>query len=103
RIGRARGDGGRFILIFHDTHHRAVSARPEIAALQLKDYDCILAFGEALRQRYLAAGWGGEVVTWHEAADTRLFRPLEEEQQRQGDLVWIGNWGDGERSAELEA
>ena len=103
RIGRARRDGGRFILIFHDTHHRAVSARPEIAALQLKDYDCILAFGEALRQRYLAAGWGGEVVTWHEAADTRLFRPLEEEQQRQGDLVWIGNWGDGERSAELEA
>ncbi|ALA19199.1 MULTISPECIES: glycosyltransferase [unclassified Chelatococcus] len=101
RIGRARREGGRFTLIFHDTHHRAVSARPEIAALQLKDYDCVLAFGEALRQRYLAAGWGGEVATWHEAADTRLFRPLEEE--RRGDLVWIGNWGDGERSAELAA
>jgi spore maturation protein CgeB len=40
------------------------------------------------------------VVTWHEAADTALFRRLPE-VVREADLVWIGNWGDGEREAEL--
>src|SRR5581483_5330898 len=39
--------------------------------------------------------------TWHEAADTRLFRPLAD-QPCEGDLVWIGNWGDDERTAELQ-
>jgi spore maturation protein CgeB len=38
---------------------------------------------------------------WHEAADIRLFRPPEQEANRAG-LVWIGNWGDGERSSELQ-
>lgn len=100
RIGRMRRAGARFMLIFHDTHHRAVSAGAEIAALDLEDYDLILAFGETLRERYLEAGWGRRVVTWHEAADTMLFRPLPE-IEREGDLVWIGNWGDGERSQEI--
>lgn len=99
RIGRARASGD-FTLLFHDTHHRAVSAEPDIAALQLREYDCVLAFGESLRQRYLKAGWGSQVVTWHEAADTRLFRPIPE-MSRCKDLIWIGNWGDDERSAEV--
>ncbi|MBZ9936964.1 glycosyltransferase [Mesorhizobium sp. BR1-1-16] len=100
RIGRARRAGGRFALLFHDTHHRAVSDRDAIAAMPLEDYDGVLAFGEALRERYLAAGWGRDVHTWHEAADTRHFHPLPD-TPIEGDLVWIGNWGDGERSAEL--
>src|SRR5258707_13713267 len=37
---------------------------------------------------------------WHEAADLTLFRPRPE-ILRQHDLVWIGNWGDEERTAEL--
>lgn len=101
RIGRARRDGGKFTLLFHDTHHRAVSAASDISALRLENYDCILAFGEALRQRYLKAGWGSQVVTWQEAADTFLFRPMPEVEETQ-DLIWIGNWGDGERSAEIQ-
>lgn len=101
RIGRIRRQGGgRFKLLFHDTHHRAVSANAEIAAFDLSDYDLVLAFGEALRQEYLRAGWGRQVVTWHEAADTALFRPRPEIERR-GDLVWIGNWGDGERTQEI--
>lgn len=99
RIGAARRTG-RFTLLFHDTHHRAVSATQDLAALDLSGYDGVLAFGEALSERYRAAGWGRSVHTWHEAADTRLFRPLPD-HQKAGDLVWIGNWGDGERSAEL--
>lgn len=102
RIGRARRAGGDFLLLFHDTHHRAVSRSDDIGTLELDDYDLILAFGETLRQRYLRAGWGRQVVTWHEAADTVLFKPLPGGDANE-DLIWIGNWGDGERSAELEA
>jgi len=100
RIGRARAHGGRFALLFHDTHHRAVTRAGEIGALDLAGYDAVMAFGEALRDRYLKAGWGRQVVTWHEAADTTVFRPMSGEAE-EGDLVWVGNWGDGERAAEL--
>ncbi|MBY5349795.1 glycosyltransferase [Rhizobium leguminosarum] len=100
RIGRARRSGADFTVLFHDTHHRAVSAKSDIAGLTLEDYDGVLAFGETLRQRYLQAGWGKSVFTWHEAADDALFYPRPE-IEKTGDLIWIGNWGDGERSAEL--
>jgi spore maturation protein CgeB len=99
-IGRIRASGGTFTLLFHDTHHRAVSSEGEIAGLTLKDYDGILAFGETLRQRYLKAGWGRTVFTWHEAADDSLFKPVPEVETT-GDLIWVGNWGDDERSAEI--
>ncbi|AJD42612.1 glycosyltransferase [Rhizobium sp. SEMIA 4085] len=100
RIGRARRSSANFTLLFHDTHHRAVSAKSDIAGLTLQDYDGVLAFGETLRQRYLQAGWGRSVFTWHEAADDALFYPRPE-IAKIGDLIWIGNWGDNERSAEL--
>lgn len=101
RIGRARGHSHNFTLLFHDTHHRAISAQGELAALDLSQYDAVLAFGAALRERYLDAGWGHNVHVWHEAADTTLFHPLPE-VAKTGELIWIGNWGDGERSAEID-
>jgi spore maturation protein CgeB len=61
----------------------------------------VLAFGEALARVYRRWGWGERVFVWHEAADTKLFKPPEPATERRG-LVWIGNWGDGERTAELE-
>ena len=100
-IGQLRKDGARFTLLFHDTHHRAVSDPEAIRAFDLSGYDGVLAFGETLSEVYRRWGWEGRVWTWHEAADTRLFRPPVTEVQREG-LVWIGNWGDDERSAELE-
>ena len=100
RLGTARKRGGPFTLLFHDTHHRAVSAKGEIADMNLSGYDGVLAFGEALRERYLKAGWGRQVRVWHEAADDALFHPMPGEPV-EGELVWIGNWGDNERSAEL--
>jgi spore maturation protein CgeB len=100
-LGRLRAQGGRFLLLFHDTHHRAISAPEEMARYELDSYDGVLAFGEALSEVYRRRGWGRRVRTWHEAADTRRFRPLEVDKERQG-LVWIGNWGDGERTEELE-
>jgi len=100
-IGRVRAKGGRFNLLFHDTHHRAVSDPEAIRAFDLSGYDGVLAFGETLSEVYRRWGWEGRVWTWHEAADTRLFHPPTEEGAREG-LVWIGNWGDGERTEELE-
>ncbi|MDX3911088.1 MAG: glycosyltransferase [Sphingobium sp.] len=100
-IGRARLRGGHFTLLFHDTHHRAVSDPEAIHAFDLDGYDGVLAFGEALRDVYRQWGWGSRVWTWHEAADIRHFHPPAVEQARSS-LVWIGNWGDGERTQELE-
>jgi spore maturation protein CgeB len=101
QLGRLRARGGAFTLLFHDTHHRAVSAPGDMAAYDLDAYDGVLAFGEALSEVYRQRGWGNRVWTWHEAADLRRFHPPEHEGHRQG-LVWIGNWGDGERTRELE-
>jgi spore maturation protein CgeB len=102
RIGRHRARGGRYVLLFHDTHHRSVSDVPAMAAYRLEDYDGVLAFGEVIRRRYLELGWNRRAWTWHEAADTRLCAPASG-VDRDGDLVWIGNWGDDERSAEIRA
>ncbi|RYG66961.1 glycosyltransferase [bacterium] len=72
-----------------------------IRAFDLAGYDGVLAFGETLAEVYRRWGWGDRVWTWHEAADTRLFHPPDGEGRREG-LIWIGNWGDGERTAEIE-
>ena len=102
RIGRHRARGGRYLLFFHDTHHRAATRPEEMAAYDLDAYDGVLAFGETVRAIYQRRGWAKRVWTWHEAADTDLFRPPTLPVARHGDLVWIGNWGDDERTAELK-
>ena len=100
RIGEHRARGAGYRLLFHDTHHRAVTSRDEMAAYELAHYDGVLAFGRVIRDLYLAEGWAARAWTWHEAADTRVFHPLRG-RPREGDLVWVGNWGDDERTAEL--
>lgn len=98
-IGRCRAGGG-YRLLFHDTHHRAATAPDEMRRYDLRHYDGVLAFGAAIRDLYLKRGWTERAWTWHEAADVRTFHPIDDVPRR-GDLVWIGNWGDGERTAEL--
>ena len=102
RVGRHRARAGRYALFFHDTHHRSVTAPGELAACDLQHYDGVLAFGEVIRERYLALGWGARAWTWHEAADVRTFAPISD-VACEGDLVWVGNWGDDERSDEIRA
>jgi spore maturation protein CgeB len=103
RIGAHRGRHPTYRLLFHDTHHRSVTSAREIADYDLRGYDGVLAFGDPIRDRYLERGWAKRAFTWHEAADTRVFspRPAPPEEQR-GDVVWIGNWGDEERTAEID-
>jgi len=100
RLGEVRAKNPRFKLLFHDTHHRSVTQRESMAAYDLKHYDGVLAFGGVIRDLYLSEKWARRAWTWHEAADTRIFRPRWTEHF-DGDLVWIGNWGDDERTAEL--
>jgi spore maturation protein CgeB len=100
RIGEHRRAGGTYRLFFHDTHHRAATKPEEMAAYDLRHYDGVLAYGQVIRDLYLQNGWAREAWTWHEAADTRVFHPRPHSDP-DGDLVWIGNWGDEERTAEL--
>jgi spore maturation protein CgeB len=100
-LGRLRSRSRDLRLLFHDTHHRAVSAPAEMARYDLSNFDGVLAFGEAIRRIYLREGWAERVFTFHEAADVRLFRPMPD-QPKESDLVWIGNFGDEERTRELE-
>jgi spore maturation protein CgeB len=99
RIGAHRVQRGGYRLLFHDTHHRAVTAPEALAAFDLSGYDGVLAFGACIRDLYLQRGWAKRAWVWHEAADPTVFRPLAGPSE--GDLVWIGNWGDDERTSEL--
>ncbi|MEH6680304.1 MAG: glycosyltransferase [Sediminicola sp.] len=87
-------------LFFLDTHHRSVSDVESMERYDLSHYDGALVFGETIRKIYLQKKWIDKVWTWHEAADTDLFRPYRD-LEKEGDLVWIGNWGDNERTSEL--
>ena len=99
RIGAHRRTN-RYTLLFHDTHHKSATDPDALQACDLADYDGVLAYGESVRERYLAAGWSSHVWVWHEAADVRVFQPLAGPVKPQS-LVWIGNWGDDERTQEL--
>lgn len=99
RIGQKRRSGN-FTLLFHDTHHRAATAPSDMSRYDLRDYDGVLAFGNAIREIYRERGWARAAWTWHEAADVRVFAPRAN-RPIEGDVIWIGNWGDDERTAEL--
>lgn len=89
-----------FALLFHDTHHRAFSAPDQIRKFNLEAFDGAIVFGESLRSVYRRDFRVRRVWTLHEAADTDIFHPCGE-LQKTDDVVWIGNWGDEERSEEI--
>lgn len=89
-----------FRALFHDTHHRAYTNPREVLKFPLAEFDGVLAFGDAIRQIYLQVFSVKNVWTFHEAADTTHFYPRE--AAKDTDVVWIGNWGDEERTKELE-
>ncbi len=99
-IGEYRRHNRGIRVLFHDTHHRALTSREELARYDLTNYDGVLAYGASLQQMYQRRGWGKRVHVWHEAADIRTFYRRDAVQTK-GDVIWIGNWGDEERTQEL--
>lgn len=100
-LARMRGNGSGFVLLFHDTHHRTLTDPDAMRRFDLDGYDGILAFGAVLAEIYQRMGWANRVWIWHEAADTSRFYPRDS-GIREAELVWIGNWGDNERTTEIE-
>lgn len=90
----------KFKLLFHDTHHRASSSPEQMRLFGTDQFDGVLAFGEALRSIYRERFNIQHVWTLHEGADTTVFQPMPNAAKLR-DLVWIGNWGDDERSLEI--
>jgi spore maturation protein CgeB len=88
-----------FRALFHDTHHRAYTNANQLLRFQLHLFDGVLAFGEVIRKIYLDGFGLARAWTFHEAADISVFYPRE--RAKRNDLVWIGNWGDEERTREL--
>ena len=89
-----------FKALFHDTHHRAYTSPRDILQFRLDLFDGVLAFGDAIRKIYTDGFGIPHVWTFHEAADTEHFQPLPLEKKN--DIVWVGNWGDDERTKELQ-
>ncbi|MEG9438931.1 glycosyltransferase [Edaphobacter sp. HDX4] len=87
-------------MLFHDTHHRASSSPEQIRLFGVDRFDGVVVFGEILRKIYRERFSMSRVWTLHEAADTSVFRPFADVSEQQ-DVVWVGNWGDDERSEEI--
>lgn len=84
---------------FHDTHYRVVLDNGYRAQLGLETYDHILAYSPSVAERFRALGFTNVEVV-HEAADTSVFFPRPVDKTT--DVVFVGNYGDGDRSDELE-
>ncbi|HEV7664645.1 MAG TPA: glycosyltransferase, partial [Chloroflexota bacterium] len=97
-LGRLSRELGRRAL-FHDTHYRVILDDDYRAQLGLKCYADILAFSPSVAAGYTRLGFD-RVHVIHEAADTTVFSPQPAEKTT--DVVFVGNYGDGDRSAELE-
>jgi spore maturation protein CgeB len=89
-----------FVALFHDTHHRAYTRAGEILKFHLHLVDGVLAFGDAIRRIYVEGFGVPRAWTFHEAADVEKFHPLA--RSKDTDVVWVGNWGDEERTRELQ-
>lgn len=85
--------------LFHDTHYRVVLNEAYRADLGLEQYGAILPYSTSVAERYRQLGFDN-VHVFHEAADTTVFAPLP--LPKRTDVVFVGNYGDGDRSDELE-
>jgi spore maturation protein CgeB len=101
RLGEHRAKTSGYKLLFHDAPHRTSNNPLEVRGRALSHFDGVLAASDGLRQLYENNDWVAHAWTWREAVDTRVFRPLQAETSQFLDLVWMGNWNNGERSNEL--
>ncbi|WMJ73714.1 glycosyltransferase [Cytophagaceae bacterium ABcell3] len=96
KIGEHRKANPFYKLLFHDSSHKVMTEKEGSVIASLQNYDGVLAGCNYLREMYLKNGWADKAWVWHEAVDSRIFYPRESES-KEGDLVCVGNWGNGER------
>ena len=121
RVAAHRRQHDSYRLLFHDTHHRCIADSEGLPFAALQHFDAVLVSGESIREIYvrrqdLAKDGAENLHVWHEAADDNVFYPRRRDlfaaplngrnaaalrTTYEGDLVWIGNWGDDERVAEI--
>lgn len=101
-VGYVRRRRDDFLLLFHDTHHRPATVPWQTARFNLQHYDGVLAYGESLAEVYRRDFGPRRVWTFHEGADTSVFYPRPAPEGELDDVVWIGNWGDDERTREID-
>ena len=100
KISQHRKKNSHYRLLFHDTHHRSVTDGTAMQSYDLTGFDGVLAYGAKIKDIYLSKGWAKRAWVWHEAADVRIFNPRKQ-LDKEGDVIWIGNWGDDERTEEI--
>jgi hypothetical protein len=99
-IGAKRKRGGKFTLLFHDTHHRAVSEPKAMKAYDLSGYDGVRAFGETLAEVYRGWGWGNDVLRLARGPPTSAIS-IRPPRKASGASRLDRQLGEGERTKEL--
>lgn len=103
RLGEHRARTSRpYVLLFHDTHHRAFTNEGALDAFALDSYDGVLAGNELVREVYARRGWARRAWVWRDAVDVRVFRPLAP-VAKTADLVHVDDWSDARRGEDLRA
>jgi len=100
RLGAYRADRAGCRLLFYDAHHRYLTRPEAMAPYDLSACDGVLAGGQVLGDHYLRDGRVRRAWVFHEAADVRVFHPLDDEPTT-GELIWVGNGGDEARRIDL--
>ena len=83
---------------YYDTHHRIVSDVDGLKSSGVSNYDCVLVLGESVKSAYVKNNIHRNVVVFQESLDDHLFRPNNKVGE---DVIWIGNYGHGERGQAL--
>ncbi|MES2734666.1 MAG: glycosyltransferase [Bacteroidota bacterium] len=100
-LGNHRASHAYYRLLFHDTYHHSITHPKATASYNLTHYDGVLADCAVIRNIYLKERRAQKAWTWHKSADIRVFHPYPY-TQKEGDLVWFGDWNEKEGLATLE-
>ena len=102
RIAAHRKSGGSYLLLFHDTHHRMVSAPEAIGATGSRRFRRRARLRRSPARSLSPPRLGTPSVHLARGRRSPRVSARGRKSPRQRDLVWIGNWGDDERTAELQ-
>ena len=102
RIGQHRATAAGYHLLFHDTHHRAVTEPAgDGRATTCRTTTACSRSAKSCEDSTSRSGWAAPRVDLARSGRHRACSIRPKRSRDEGDLVWIGNWGDDERTAEL--